>query len=115
MNDFMAAVCVILPEPVVVPAPQRSSLVLTELSPTHTYDSDEMLAIGYYRNVGVRADADHVKHVLESYVDDGEIHWGQTAWREMDKHRIPRDAGEGVWYAGSREYFSAWATALQTR
>jgi len=48
-----------------------------------------------------------VKHVLESYVDDGEIHWGQSAWREMDEHRS--DAREGVWFAGSREYFSAWA------
>jgi hypothetical protein len=107
MDDFMAAVCVVLPEPVVVPVPQRPSLILTELSPTHAYDGDAMLAIGYYRNLGVRADADHVKHVLEAYVDDGEIHWGQTAWREMDEHRS--DAREGVWYAGSREYFSAWA------
>lgn len=104
-HDFMAAVCVVLPEPVAMPVPRRASIVLTELSPTAQYESDEMLAIGYYRNVGVRADPDHVKHVLASYIDDGDIHWGQTAWREMDEHAARE---EGVWYAGSRVYFSAW-------
>jgi len=32
-----------------VPVPQRPSLILTELSPTHACDGDAMLAIGYYR------------------------------------------------------------------
>ena len=108
MDDFMASVCVLLPEPVVVPVPQPPAIIVTDLSPTALREGDEMLAIGYYRNLGVRADRDHVKNVLMSYIDDGEIHWGQTAWHEMDEHSSPRDATEGVWYAGSRVFFSAW-------
>src|SRR4051794_767096 len=108
MDDFMAAVCVVLPEPVVVPTPQRPSLILAELSPTASHDTSDMLAIGYYRNVAVRADADHVKNVLMSYIDDGDIHWGQTAWHELDEHDIPESAAEGVWFAGARAYFTAW-------
>ena len=107
-HDFMAAVCVVLPEPVVVAVPHRPSIVVTELSPTALHEGDEMLAIGYYRNVGVRADPDHVKHVLMSYIDDGDIHWGQTAWREMDEHTT-REIAEGVWYEGARVYFSGWS------
>jgi hypothetical protein len=105
-RDFMAAVCVVLPEPVVVAVPHASSLVLTELSATHAHDAAEMLAIGYYRNVGVRADPDRVKDVLMSFVTDGEIHWGETAWEEMDEHAGAR---EGVWFAGKPDYFSAWS------
>ena len=93
----------------VVPVPHRPSIVVTELSPTAPHDGDEMLAIGYYRNLGVRADPDHVKNVLMSYIDDGEIHWGETAWREMDEHTARDERVEGVWYAGSRVYFSAWS------
>jgi hypothetical protein len=109
VNDFMAAVCVMLPQPMVVPVPHRPSIVVTELSPTAPHDGDEMLAIGYYRNLGVRADPDHVKNVLMSYIDDGDIHWGETAWREMDEHTARDERVEGVWYAGSRVYFSAWS------
>lgn len=104
----MAAVCVMLPQPKAVPVPHRSSLVVTELSPSAFHDGDEMLAIGYYRNLGVRADPDHVKNVLMSYIDDGDIHWGETAWREMDD-RSSREDVEGVWFAGSRVFFSAWS------
>jgi hypothetical protein len=107
-RDFMAAICVVLPQPVVVPAPQQSSLVLTEISPTTAHESGEMLAIGYYRNLGVRADPEHVKNVLMAYVTDGDIHWGQSAWHEMEEHDIPATAAEGVWYAGAQVYFSAW-------
>src|SRR5437868_1821888 len=109
MDDFMAAVCVVLPEPIVVPVPQPPSMIVTESSPTAAHHSGEMLAIGYYRNLAVRADRDEVKHVLMSYVDDGDIHWGETAWHEMDEHKIPPQAAEGVWYAGKRVYFSAWS------
>ncbi len=105
----MVSVCVLLPEPIVVPVPQPPAIIITDLSPTAwRCDGEEMLAIGYYRNVGVRADPDHVKHVLMSYIDDGDIHWGQTAWREMDEHTA-REIAEGVWYEGSRVYFSAWS------
>ena len=109
MHDYMAAVCVMLPEPIAVPAPQRPSMILAELSPTAAHDTSDMLAIGYYRNVAVRADADEVKHVLMSYIDDGDIHWGQTAWHQMEEHDIPESAAAGVWFAGSRVYFSAWS------
>ena|GEM_PF-2183658 len=103
------AVYVVLPQPVAVPVPPRPSLVITELSPSAAHEGDEMLAIGYTRDVAVRADPDEVKHVLMSYIDDGEIRWGATAWREMDDHSVAADADEGVWYAGSRTYFSAWS------
>lgn len=109
MPDFLAAVCVVLPRPVVVPVPHRASIVLAELSPTAAHEGDEMLAIGYYRNVALRAEVDEIKQVLMSYIDDGDIHWGQTAWREMDEHDASPHASDGVWYAGARTYFSAWA------
>lgn len=109
MQDYMAAVCVILAEPAVIAVPQRPSLILTELSPSAAYDSSEMLAIGYYRNIAVRAEPDQVKRVLMSYVDDGDIHWGHTAWHEMAGHDIPKSAAAGVWFAGVRAYFSDWS------
>lgn len=109
MQDYMAVVCVVLAEPVVIAVPQRPSLILTEVSPSAAYDSGEMRAIGYSRNIALRAEPDHVKHVLMSYIDDGDIHWGQTGWHEMAQHDIPEHAAEGVWFAGSRSYFSDWS------
>ena len=109
MQDYMAVVCVVLAEPVIIAVPQRPSLILTEVSPSAAYDAGEMRAIGYHRNIALRAEPDHVKHVLMSYIDDGDIHWGQTGWHEMAQHDIPEHAAEGVWFAGSRSYFSDWS------
>ncbi len=104
----MAAVCVVLPQPTRVRIAPRAAIVLAEMSATGAHEPDEIMAIGYYRNVALRAEADHVKHVLESFVRDGEIHWGETAWHEMEPHEIPPTAREGVWFAGSPDYFSHW-------
>ncbi len=104
----MAAVCVVLPKATLVRMAPRAAIVLAEMSATAAHEPDELMAIGYYRNVAVRAEAEHVKLVLESFVADGEIHWGETAWHEMEAHQIPADAREGVWFVGAPDYFSHW-------
>jgi hypothetical protein len=110
MHDYMAAVCVVLAEPAIVTVAPRPALILTEVSPSAAaYDGGEMRAIGYHRNIALRAEPDHVKHVLMSYIDDGDIHWGETGWHEMAEHDIPEHAAEGVWFAGGRSYFSEWS------
>ena len=109
MRDYMAVVCVVLPKATRVRMAARAAIVLAEMSATARHEPDEMMAIGYYRNIAVRAGEDHVKHVLEAFVQDGEIHWGETAWHEMKPHEIPADAREGVWYAGTPDYFSHWS------
>ena len=105
----MAAVCVVLPKATRVRMAPRAAIVVAEMSATAQHEPDEMMAIGYHRNIAVRAEADHVKHVLEDFVQDGEIHWGETAWHEMEPHQIPANAREGVWYAGAPDYFSHWS------
>ena len=66
--------------------PQRPSLILTEVSPSAAYDSGEMRAVGYSRNIALRAEPDHAKTVLMSYIDEslvpGEvlIHRARVSW-----------------------------------
>jgi hypothetical protein len=99
--DYLAAVCVVLAEP---------------LPNEDAEDPADRLIIGYYRNFGLRSLPDRVRDLVEKLPDDGEVHWGETEWSETDPWRL--DAviqrqiapvkGEGVWYTSGRVFFTQW-------
>jgi hypothetical protein len=113
-RDFLVTVCVVFPEPTRIPAKPGDLLITNDdVPPTN---ADEPTFIGYYRNIGMRVQPSDVPLVLRENVDDGDIHWGETEWEEVDIGSLDRDIRsqvdppirEGVWYESGRAYFTDW-------
>jgi hypothetical protein len=116
--DFVAHVCVVLPEPTVIPPQPGDVIAITEGSECVTpEEAASSPMIGYFINIGLRSEPNDVKHRLERIVQDGAIHWGETEWSitMMDtsidrviRKQIKGIGEHGVWYVGGRFYFSEW-------
>ena len=71
--------------------------------------------VGYYRNFGLRADAEQVLPLLEQATSDGTIDWEISEWHPVDpstldeavQARIQPISGQGVWYQSGRAYYPA--------
>ena len=88
-------------------------VVLVQPLPIDDPEAPTCVAIGYYRNFGVRAGADQVPLLLEQAVRDGRIDWDDTEWRAGWPLPCPRSehaecaecqrAVIGFWLAGPAE------------
>ena len=77
-------------------------------------DGAESDIIGYYRPLGVAADRERLRQVVEEAVaEEGRVDWTNTKCREVNIEELAADVrartipleGSGLWYLGGRAYY----------
>jgi hypothetical protein len=80
----------------------------------------EDVAVGYYRNLGVRCHPDRVRISLETHLDDGTIRWDDSEVEQIDvsvgldpeiEEMVVPQEGTGTWYQSGRAFFGSWGDA----